>query len=335
MYMKPKHDKIKWDEILKKLPYAFSYAIFISEQDSKARFVVALATFIIFVVHTLIFNRTYNLQSIQKKRKNIDLVQGYLLLAILVYLSMYDAFYFILSLISIIILLYKIFEFLGDGMESFLHLKVKMPLAFAVYIKFCVWLLGFFLFIGSFLSLVIHFVNTSPDNIISLMLIKSPSNVLTYIGIIILSLIIAAFIIDFLIKMVFKPVNFKALSRVEVQQLFLKIALIIIFADIAYALMYLTFSGIKIQVVNSFTDYLLLLIDYVKSFYYAFCLHFSIPMPTTYFIEEMNKSVKQSSSLQMIQFFHFCLNKIVEITILAYLAGIILSALGLKKEENK
>lgn len=334
MYVSRMLEKIKWDNIINWFPLIFSYVLFMIETDNKARFVVVLAICIILITYLSATNHQ-NISNIgERKRQRADLTYGCSISAVLVYLSWYNLFYFFIGIVTIPLIIYKLFEFIGDITEILLDHKVKIPLILVSYIKFSIWLLGFIVFITSFFGFIVWFVTLYPNHSVTLLLMESQSDIVMVIGIIAFSLIIAVFIIDYLIKMVFfdmKPVSFKIMSRFEVQQMFFKVAFVIIFADLAYSLMYLTFSGIKLREVVSFNDYLLLLLDYVRSFYYAFSLHFAIPMPTTDFFAELDALVKKTSAMQIIQFFHFCLNKIVDITILAYMAGIILSSLGFKK----
>ncbi|MFE0556501.1 hypothetical protein ACFW1P_11310 [Paenibacillus sp. NPDC058910] len=328
-------EKNNWANTSTILPLVFAFTLFLVEKDNIARFVVAITLYIMFVIYLIVKSSVY-LRDKESEWKWFNLIPLCVIMIVPVYLSLYNLFYFLFSVITLAILFYKIFELLGDRIEAFLYHKGSMPLTLASYYKFCVWVVGVFIFLFAFFIFVVWFISLYPSHPIALMIMESQSNFLTVTVILILSLLIAVFIIDFLIKMVFimKPEKFKTWRRIEVQQLFIKIALIIIFADLAYSLLYLTFSGIQVERFASYNDYLLMFKNYVKIFYYAFCLHFSIPIPTISFYEELDNAVKQTPSMYIIQFFHFCINKIIDITILAYMAGIILSVLGLKKENS-
>ncbi|REK77668.1 hypothetical protein [Paenibacillus paeoniae] len=133
----------------------------------------------------------------------------------------------------------------------------------------------------------------------------------------------------------FKSVKEQLVNRPQIQALFIKMGIVIIFSDLSYSLLYLAFSGNELKGIQSFGDYFQLLGEYANSFYYAFCMHFSAPMPTADFYLNMEKVVKESLSLQIIQFFHFCLNKIIDIMVLAYAAGVILKVFGILKEKKE
>lgn len=338
MYFDKLLEKIKLDNIIVWVPVMFAYVIFMVETDNKARFVIVLALFIILTSYVLATNHQYSFDDRRSKRRDkTNLILVFAIFAVPVCLSWYILFYFLVGIITIPLIIYKIFEFLGDVTESVVHVKAKVSLIFASYVKFIIWLLGYIVFIVVFLGFIIRFATLYPNHSVTLILLELQSDTVTVIAVITISLIIAVFIIDFLIKMVFinlKPVSFKTMRRFEIQQLFFKIAIVIIFADLAYSLMYLTSSGMKANKVASLNGYMLLLFDYLRAFYYAFSLHFAIPMPTTPFFNELDALVRGTSTMQIVRFFHFCINKIVDITILAYMAGIVLNALGFKQEKS-
>ncbi|MNC32349.1 hypothetical protein D3C75_806960 [compost metagenome] len=61
-------------------------------------------------------------------------------------------------------------------------------------------------------------------------------------------------------------------------------------------------------------------------------------MPTTSFYIELQNAIMNKAYMKIIQFFHIALSKIIELTILAQIAGIILEAVGIvnkKDEDNK
>ncbi|OMF75035.1 hypothetical protein BK143_01225 [Paenibacillus peoriae] len=334
MFMNWIFKKINWDKLLIVLPWLFSYIIFMTEEDNITRSLIALVCSIMFTVYVIVQNKS-NVHNIEWRKYTF--APFCVVMALLVFCSLYNPFYFFVGVITITLFIYKIFEFLGDKLELFLYDKYKMPLVLTLLIKLLIWFAGLFVFVVSFFVFVIWYVNLYPKDAISLMFVKLQSSLITVIGISTFSLLIAVFIIDFLIKMVFidlKLINAEMIGRFGIQQLFIKIIFVIIFADLSYSLIYLTFSGIKIEKFESIDDFLLMWLDYLRSFYYAFCLHFAIPMPTDPFYTNLDKIVRQTPPMYIIQFFHFCINKIIDITMLAYMAGIILSILGLKNEKN-
>jgi|GEM_PF-5758604 len=146
------------------------------------------------------------------------------------------------------------------------------------------------------------------------------------------------FIIDFLMKMAFnglKPFTFQMLTRIEGFKVFFCLAVVIIFADLTFGLIYLSFSGLSVNETLIIEENIFNFLKVISSFYYAFCLHFAIPLPTTPFFLQIDESVKTSSSLQIIQFFHFCINKLIDLTILAYMAGSFVSAFGQRQEKKE
>ena len=87
----------------------------------------------------------------------------------------------------------------------------------------------------------------------------------SWCSVFLISLINAIFILDFLIKWIirsFNSIKFNVINRTEIKLLFIKMAVIIVFADITYSLLYLAFSGMKIKEINTPTDYILLLQNY-------------------------------------------------------------------------
>lgn len=326
----------KFDKTIKRLPLLFAFLIFMFEGDNKARLLIASSLFIMFFVNTLV--REKEKREVTKQRTPIiyRVIESSMVF-VLVILSYFDNFYFFVGFVSIPIIIYKIFEFLGDLLEHLLHHKLDMSRSFAVYLKFCLWIVGSLIFLFCFLGFIFWFVTLFPQHYITSILYKFDVNTVKLICALILSLISAIFIIDFLRKMLsssFNTLNLNELSRFQVQTMFIKVIGIIIFTDIVYALLYLSFSDIGNVEFKSYFDLLPLFKYYLKSIYYAFCLHFAVPMPTTAFIVEMDKTVKQMPYLQIIQFFHFCFNKVVDITILVSAANSILNALRIRQSER-
>lgn len=261
---------------------------------------------------------------------------------LLITISFISEFYFLFGLISISVVAYKVFESLGSYVEQ--KLNNSIPSLFAVLPKLSIWLVGFIGYLYCLLIFVIKFIRSYPNHSISKLLINAEAHLFTIIGIVILSLIIATFILDFLIKMVrSEEVNLtnQNANRFILYKLFGKISTAIIFSDLTYSLMYVSFSGTESS--KLFAQYSTLqnfsfyhwIIYCAQSFYYAFCLHFSIPMPTTDFFNDIDKAVKTLPHLQIIQFFHTCINKIVDLTILAYTAGVVLKTIGFSTNQSK
>ncbi|WP_413405498.1 hypothetical protein [Paenibacillus amylolyticus] len=74
---------------------------------------------------------------------------------------------------------------------------------------------------------------------------------------------------------------------------------------------------------------------YIKSFYYSFCLHFAVPIPTTEFYSNMQHAVMSYPHLKVLQFLHYTQNKLVELTLFAVIAGHVSNALGLGTKNSK
>ncbi|GGG53246.1 hypothetical protein [Paenibacillus radicis (ex Gao et al. 2016)] len=336
MFITEQEKGLNLNRIMTLIPYIFAYSIFILEEDRFSRLAVCIALCIIFIIVDVLkvnyrvygnYNNSYS-----------AFFTRCIIVVILLSSLINDYAYFIFGLVSISIILYKIFEFFGDYIERILINKSDIPLIVVFIIKYMFWVIGFLVFVFSFFGFIIRFVNLYPNNSISSFLMKTDVGIITNVGVVVLSILNAIFILDFLYKWIirsFKSISFNVINRVQIQLLFIKIAVIISFADITYSLLYLAFSGIKIEEVNSMPAFVVLLGNYVKSFYYAFCLHFSATLPTTSFFVDMDLAVKQKFPLQIIQFFHFCLNKIIDITVLAYSAGVILRALGITNEKSK
>ncbi|ALP37090.1 hypothetical protein ASL14_13815 [Paenibacillus sp. IHB B 3084] len=208
-------------------------------------------------------------------------------------------------------------------------------------LKLTIWILGFAVYFFFFITFLIFFVKNYPENSVTLAIVSSFNNVLINFGALIFSLILTVFIINFLIKLIQKDamsIQVKEMSNFQISKLFFKVFIIIIFADITFSLLYFSFSTSNIQNFHNYTNileyYAKIIPYYIQTFYYAFCLHFAVPMPTTPVIIELDKSAKELAHFQIVEFFHFCINKLIDITMLAYIAGIVIHALGFKKSSH-
>ncbi|SCX81501.1 hypothetical protein SAMN05720606_101109 [Paenibacillus polysaccharolyticus] len=325
------------DKCLRAVPWLYVYLIYIVEEDTVTRFLISIVCSFLFTIYVIVNNKSNVNSSVWRKYKFAPFCVVIFSLAIL---NLYSSFYFLIGLITITFFSYKIFEFLGDKFESFLHEKCGMPLNLTMLLKLVVWFVGFFMFIMFFFLFVFWYVSLYPNDALSLMILDLQldleSSLMIYISITAFSIIIAIFIIDYLIKMIFydsKITDVKDMGRLGIQKLFFKIFITIVFADLCYSLVYITFSSMKPAQFDTTSDMWLLYRNYVKAFYYAFCLHFAIPMPTDSFYINMDTFVRKTPSMHIIQFFHFCINKIIDITMLSYMAGIVLSSLNIKKNK--
>jgi hypothetical protein len=79
-----------------------------------------------------------------------------------------------------------------------------------------------------------------------------------------------------------------------------------------------------------------MIVFYSKAFYYTFCLHFAVPMPTTEFYINMQNSIMNNSYMKILQFLHYIQNKLLELHLFAAgIATLTSNALGLEKKEVK
>lgn len=334
------------DKWVRKAIYLVTCLIIILEPEYEKKFIIVTIAYVIYVVKLILQRKK------QSPGKNMSPVQlplwmfiGRLIILTAILLSfLFKEVYFIFGLISIAFFLYKTFESIGDLTEKIFPKEPEsqnlwLPLVISA-LKLPIWLIGYLVFLQCFFAFIINYITSysvTNDNLV-IWIINTHPDIIPAILFVILSLIMAFFIIDFLRKMMFteiKPLNLKNMSRLEYLVLFSKIAIVITFTDLMYGLLYLSYSTTKVIEIISFEKYIEMLLECTKAFHYAFCLHFAIPMPSTKFYQELDSAVKQTNSLQIIQFFHFCLNKIVDITILAYMASLVLSAMGVKREEKK
>ncbi|MCP1132910.1 hypothetical protein NKT34_06395 [Paenibacillus polysaccharolyticus] len=323
------------DKFLSAVPWLYVYLIYMLEDDTFTRVLISIVCSVMFTVFAIVNNKSNINNTIWR-------VYTFAPFCIVIFsfaiLNIYNSFYFLIGLITITFFSYKIFEYVGDKFESFLHEKCGMPLYLTMLLKLLVWFLGFIIYIMFFFQFVIWYVSLYPKDVMSLMVVNLQSNLesdlIIYISIAFLSIIMAIFIIDYLIKMIFydsKIADVKDMGRLRIQMLFIKVIFTIIFADLGYSLIYLTFYGMKPAQFDTPEDLWSMYYNYLKTFYYSFCLHFAIPMPTDSFYTNIDAFVKKTPSMYIIQFFHFCINKIIDITMLSYMAGIVLSSLNIKK----
>jgi hypothetical protein len=237
-----------------------------------------------------------------------------------IFLLYFNVVSFMFSLILISFVFYKFFEYSGDKIDDWFKLKLEAPKYLVPCLKYMCWLVGTILYFR-IIDKFINYTKTSPFQI--------SEDTINFYGVAILSLVSIVFIVDFLRNFIFDTWNdrFEDITRLKVQGLFIKIIVTIIFSDFVFSSMYLSFSGYESEQLSLYEQILFQL----NSFYYSFCLHFAVPMPTTTIIVKLDELVKKTPHFQVIQFFHFCINKIVDLTILAYIARVILDVFELRK----
>ncbi|WP_322924064.1 hypothetical protein [Paenibacillus campi] len=314
------------------IPLIYTYLIMITDARIGTRILLGISLSTMLIMYKL---SRIQLQELKKEFGNLLILL--IVLSGILFMIQYNQVYFFIGIMITIILVYKSFEFLGDKIEAFIISKSDMPLISILTIKLLVWFTGFFFFV--FVSLFFTFVFKSqyPHDTIVLIVLDPKSKLLAVIGVIIACILLAFFTLDFLIKMVFRNNKFtglKRLTRLELQQLFMQLMLITIFADMSYGLLYLGLFDSSMPHIQSIADFVPLLNEYLQAVYYAFCLHFAIPMPTSSFYVAIDAAVKRNTIFYIVQFFHFLINKLVDITLLAYMASIVLSKLSFKKSDS-
>ncbi|GGN94734.1 hypothetical protein [Saccharibacillus kuerlensis] len=311
------------------IPFLLCTSVFLFS-SGKTEKTIALA----FLGVILLFNILNN-----KWLKKDKFIVGIVALLTLVSCFYIEFSYFVISLILISILSFKVFNKLGISFENF-FVEKGMPELMAILFKFFIWSIGFFIYLFLYGIFLIKYLEIYPENNLSKALLAQPmESVINFWGMTVFSLIVAGFIIDFLIRFVMKNVsilNIRSMTKNRLYEFVLKLAVIIVFVDISYSLLYFSFSNIATlesrNQNNLITNYFVNLRYIVETFYYAFCLHFAVPMPETTLIEKLDTLVKNTPHLLVIQFFHFCMNKIVDITILAYSATTIFKIFNSKEE---
>ena len=148
----------------------------------------------------------------------------------------------------------------------------------------------------------------------------------------------AGFVIEFLSSLIAKDLKFngtpKGPSIWSSFHLFVKIFIVLVFTDLMFATAYLSFSETEASKQISGAEHLYkeLATYFPKAWFYTFCLHFSVPLPPTEFYISMGHSIASYPYMKIVQFTHIILSKIVELTLLAALAAVVLKRISF--EEN-
>jgi hypothetical protein len=236
--------------------------------------------------------------------------------------------HFAVGIVSISLLSFWLLKKIGD----FIQKKLTEPALLGVTVKFVVWLFGFFGYFFILLIFLTYFMIVNPRNQISRALISGP-DVVNKFAYIIICFLFALFIIRFLLTYI-KTSNIETFDSSEVINLLAKTFIIIIFSDVAYAVVYFAFSGIyDLQGKTIISLYIKGAPYFIQTFYYAFCIHFSIPISSLDGVQKLDTLIRGSTNLQIVQFFHICLNKIVDITMLGYMASIFMDKINVKKKK--
>jgi|GEM_PF-6976848 len=145
-----------WDRLIWKIPYLFAYLIIIVEQELIGKMVIVYVIFFIWLIEMIAKqNRVKKERSLDRKSLGI----ATFILILLLSLIWINEVYFIVGLLSLLFLFYKVFEFIGDLVEKILMKKVEFPVLLISLIKLGIWTVGYYLFIHCFAYFLENYIN--------------------------------------------------------------------------------------------------------------------------------------------------------------------------------
>lgn len=208
--------------------------------------------------------------------------------------------------------------------HSFINSKLNLGINISVSIMLIFTLLTFCTLFFTYYAFVIRAINLYPSNNFLVFLSKYLTwEMLQTFLVAVFTLIIAFYVIESLFKLV-KTRILNSESRYQIVFILLFALFALIFPDMVFSHLYLSFAETSES--YKFLDYANkydvggMMFYYRKAFYYTFCLHFSVPMPTTEFYINMQNSIMNNSYMKILQFLHYIQNKLLELILFA--AGI-------------
>ncbi|MGG3742217.1 hypothetical protein [Paenibacillus chibensis] len=311
------------------IPLCFCLMIFFIDTDWNAKRIALFTSYIILAT------------AFDWKRKG-QIEATVVLLVVLAAITLFlPHVYFILVILMMSLFTFMLFKKVGINVEDFFGEKIHVLAG--VLIKLLIWIFGIGIYIFLFFVFLFNFLNNYPKNPVAISLAKSINSFSMIMTSIIFCIILMFFILDFLIKLIktnLKTLNLDSkLNSTTILIILLHAGFAIIFVDLTYSVLYFSLTDDALNGSEGITNIFSLFKNrwdfMVQSFFYSFCLHFAIPLPSSTYLDALDKKVRNLPYLQIIEFFHFCLNKLVDLTILGSIAGAFTKALGIPINQGK
>lgn len=303
------------------IPHIFNALVLLFSEDLSVKSTVMWSSAIILIVQ---------LRKVIPSRLAPWIVYCCLNLVVLIPITLYtlETFFLLVTIGTFIAALYLIImlhQFVNFITKSDIYLSIPLMLILSL-IFFLVWIFGYFPFL-------LNLIETYPSNYFLISLTKYvTSDLVKTFFIALFSLILVYYALEALLRIV-KSEKLVEKSKYQIILLFFFSFVALILPDTIFSLLYLSFAetidSIEFLNYSNNNDYLEMFFYYMKSFYYSFCLHFAVPIPTTGFYSNMQHAVMSYPHLKVLQFLHYTQNKLVELTLFAVIAGHVSNALGL------
>ncbi|QLG36729.1 hypothetical protein HW560_00265 [Paenibacillus sp. E222] len=306
------------------IPHIFNFLIFLFSKDINTKVIVIWSTIILLAFQF---------------HKKIKSWFAYCLLGaipiVLIHLWTVE-FFFVLSTVTILFIPVYILVALHHVIND----KLKLGIYISVVIMLMLSLVTFLVLFFVYYAFLIKVFEQYPSNNMLLYISGYLTwNMLKTLLVALFTIIIAYYVFESLFKLVkTKVLNNK--SRYQIIFIFLFSLFALIFPDMVFSYLYLSFAETSeslefLHYADNF-DIGSMIVFYSKAFYYTFCLHFAVPMPTTEFYFNMQNSIMNNSYMKILQFLHYIQNKLLELHLFAAgIATLTSNALGLEKKEVK
>lgn len=307
------------------IPHIFNFLIFLFSKDINMKIIVIWSTIILLAFQ------------FHKKIKQSWIACCFLGAISLVLIHLWTVeFFFVLSTMTILFIPVYILVALHHVINDKLKLGIYISVVIMLMLSLVTFLVLFFVY---YAFLIKVFEQYPSNNMLIYISGYLTWNMLKTLLVALFTIIIAFYVFESLFKLVkTKVLNNK--SRYQIIFIFLFSLFALIFPDMVFSYLYLSFAETSeslefLHYADNF-DIESMIVFYSKAFYYTFCLHFAVPMPTTEFYINMQNSIMNNSYMKILQFLHYIQNKLLELHLFAAgIATLTSNALGLEKKEVK
>ncbi|WP_427181389.1 hypothetical protein [Paenibacillus sp. TC-CSREp1] len=302
-------------------PHIFNIFVFLFSKDLNTKIIVTISTAIVVAVqlHRVIPNKLESW-----------IAYSFINLIVLLPIYMYtlETFFIVVTIGTFLVALYLLIR-----LHQFVNEKLNLGNFLSILVMlFISLILAIFLFYV-YLAFLFNLIETHPNSLFLIYITKYINlNLIKTILVALFSLILVFYVFEALFKIA-KSETLISKSRYQIMLLLLFSLVALILPDTVFSFLYLSFAETSDS--NDFlnqtnnNDASKMFFYYIKSFYYSFCLHFAVPIPTTGFYSNMQHAVMSYPHLKVLQFLHYTQNKLVELTLFAVIAGHVSNALGL------
>lgn len=324
--MKKKRDKV--DKIIFiisfYIPHILNFIIFLISEEVNIKIVIIWSTILIL--------------SFQLREKINSWIAYFSLCTVpIIFIHLYTVeMFFVLS--TVIIIFIPIYFLIK--LHQLINGKLSLGVYASVVSMLILSLATFSILFLTYYAFIVRVINLYPNSNMLIFLSKYLTwNTMQTLLVAIFTMIIAFYVFESLFKLVkIRVLNSK--SRYQFIFIFLFSLFALLFPDLVFSYLYLSFAETRESI--EFLDYANsydiggMIYYYSKAFYYTFCLHFAVPMPTTDFYINLQNSIMNHSYMKILQFLHYIQNKLLELNLFAAgIATMTANALGLEKKEVK